>query len=230
MSLSKQQKNLNVCCVKLSKTRWINGLCCCWVFSGKQICCRWLPKWNRHPSILPKKRVSNLYCTCSVNTACMFTDIVLLIKPLWQRSHERPWNTAVRFSRAVKVQFTCCNDPKCVSTDVRWLALVPLPMVERWERRNGGDTKMCWLLKWSLSLADLGGRSCKNSNRHIFSKWTFAMMIKFIWFPFSVWFHGCHGLPSLFIMYIKPTFYFSTKLHWEQLLKTCLRGSTSTVK
>lgn len=66
-------------------------------------------------------------------------------------------------SRAVICEFTCSNDSNCVSRDVRCLDLLSLPAVELWERRNRGDTKMCWLLKWSLSFADLGGRSCKNS-------------------------------------------------------------------
>lgn len=88
MSLSKQQKpQYAVCCVKLSKTRRINGLCRRWGFQWKPIFCRWLPKQNRHPSILPKRWIGSPCHTYSTETACRLS-----------KSHQRLWHTAVRFS------------------------------------------------------------------------------------------------------------------------------------
>lgn len=69
---------------------------------------------------------------------------------------------------------------------------------------------MCWLLKWSLSFADLGGQF----HHHDFSKWKWWQWSSF--FFFSAWFYsGCHVFHLSSCASCTIFFYLSIKLYWH---------------
>lgn len=172
MSLSKQQKNLNVCCVKLSKTRWINRLCC--RFQWKVNMLPVAPETEQTPinrareeGLQPLQYMSCKHCLYVHRRGAVAQTSVTKESRMILKCRCVFLQMQASISRAVIREFTWSKDSICISTDVRFLDLLPLTTVELWERRNREDTKMCWLLKRSLSFADLGGRSCKNSTTTI---------------------------------------------------------------